>query len=116
MKLTKEEFKQYIISEVTRIGLAEGWLTTDSNSEQIEIPVIQESKETTTVQEPSKTQNEIALISESTEKLDKILKNDLDTAAPAVDTTTPLEVKKLNEEFKRMKQLVDFRSPLLIKD
>lgn len=118
MKLTQAEFKQYIISEVKKIGHAEGWLAPDSNSEPVNNTVIEESKETVetteSVQENNEKQKDVVLISESIEKLDKILKNDEPWVGK--QDTTPMDVKKLNEEFKRMKQLVDFRSPLLIKD
>jgi hypothetical protein len=80
MKLTKQQFKKFILNEVKKIALVEGW------SEDIE-----------KAENATKTENINVALEPTKEE-------------PKVELE---EVKKLTEEFKRMKELIDFRSPLL---
>ncbi len=114
MKLTKEEFKQYILSEVKKMAQEEGWLSEDSIQST---PVLEKNSIQDIVKEDVDAQipeEEILNISENTnQSAEKLIKEEF---APVEPMATPSEVKQLSEEFKRWKQLVDFRSPLLIKD
>ncbi len=101
MKLTKEQFKLYILSEVKKLGQAEGWLPRD---ETPKIAIDSAPVENTTVL------SENSIIAKDTETIIS------ETPAIIDEKITVSDVKKLNEEFKRMKHLVDFRSPLLMKD
>ena len=74
-KFTEKELREYLQSEVEKIGIAEGWIIKD-------LDIISETKGLTS--ESEKVQIE--------------------------------DVKLLAEEVKRMKDPVDFRSPLLKKD
>ena len=85
MKLTQEQFKQFILEEVKNIAIVEGWIKSTV------VVVVTESTEQTQIE-----------------------------GSPTVVAEEPkievAEVKRLAEEFTRMKALVDFRSPLLNKD
>lgn len=93
MKLTKEQFKQFILDEVKKIAIEEGWIAgsaestvvTESEKQASELPVIKE---------------EVIVAKETIEE-------------PKIEIA---EVKRLAEEFSRMKELVDFRRPLLSND
>ncbi len=119
MKLTKEEFRQYILSEVKKMAQEEGWLPENfiqnSTLESVETPitdVVTEDVITSTTN--SELQEEVLTIAESANNsVTKLLKEEFEPVAPSAEI---VEIKQLNEEFKRWKQLVDFRSPLLIKD
>jgi len=81
MKLSKEQFKRFILEEVKRIV----------SQEENVAPVI-----------PSIVTEEKAIVP-AKEVIEE----------PKIEIA---EVKRLAEEFTRMKELVDFRSPLLIKE
>ena len=113
MKMSKEEFKNYLVAEVKKIALSEG--INASNSDILEI-LKNLKKKLTTVK-----------LSEGTIDVKSISKENLNESFTVIppDSATPTtedaiegakEVKQLNEEFKRWKHLVDFRSPLLNKD
>jgi hypothetical protein len=86
--LTEKQFQNYLNSEVEKIGLSEGWLKKQPN-----IPVSQ-----------PKSINESLEFESSKETINES------------ESVTIEEVKILAEEFKRMRELVDFRSPLLLKE
>ncbi len=79
-RFTEKELKEYLKSEVEKIGISEGWIKTSKKAITTEF----ESSKKETISESENVQIE--------------------------------EVKLLAEEVKRMKELVDFRSPLLKKD
>lgn len=79
-RFTEKELKEYLKSEVEKIGISEGWITNSKKDTNTEF----ESSKKETISESENVQIE--------------------------------EVKLLAEEVKRMKELVDFRSPLLKKD
>lgn len=90
MKLSSKEFKNYIESEVKKIALNEGW--------GIDLNLISEN----TVK--SLNENEFEIINPSDwtkpeEKIEESSKIDIE------------RVNFLNEELKRMRELVDFRNP-----
>lgn len=79
-RLTESELKQYLKSQVEKIGISEGWITKQNETLNQEF----ESSKQETISESENVQIE--------------------------------DVKVLAEELKRMKELIDFRSPLLKKD
>lgn len=79
-RFTEKELKDYLKTEVEKIGISEGWIKTSKKAINTEF----ESSKKETISESENVQIE--------------------------------EVKLLAEEVKRMKELVDFRSPLLKKD
>jgi len=91
MIINKEQLKNFIISEVKKIISKNNNISPEKNIQEEVVDI--------------NSQN----ISEIFEDVNS------EQNTTNVDDTA-LEVKKLAEEFKRMKQLVDFRSPLLIKD
>lgn len=99
MRLTKVQFQEYIFSKVKKIAMEEGWLPA------AEVNLI---KEEPTIEETLSITNDKAPIEILTEK-------EFEKVSAPNESVTSKDVKKLTEEFKRMKQLVDFRSPLLIK-
>lgn len=82
MKLTNEQFKQFVLSEAKKIATEEGWIVNTTN--RLEKKELFENSNI-----------------------------NINTEADKVELG---EVKMLAEEVKRMKELVDFRSPLLKKD
>jgi hypothetical protein len=94
MKLTVEEFRNYVKKEVEKISIQEGWSLT------VTTPVSTEQKEEKTI------------VSENT----TISFENSDNITAEAEKIEVAEVKMLAEEVKRMKDLVDFRSPLLVKD
>lgn len=87
MKLTKKQLKEFILQEVEILSKSEGWdIDTTNESEEVQININEDFEDSTNI---------------TNEEIEKI------------ELT---EVKSLAEEFKRMKDLVDFRSPLLKKD
>lgn len=91
MKLTQEQFKQFILAEVKKIALEEGWIATDS----------------LVVSEGVKSNEEAPIVTEEVTTEQEIVEE------PKIEIA---EVKRLAEEFSRMKELVDFRRPLLSND
>lgn len=85
-KFTKKELKEYLRKEVEKTGIAEGWIA---------------NKLTIT--------NEIKKLNKNTELTD----NNIVKESEKIQLE---DVKLLEEEVKRMKELIDFRSPLLKKD
>lgn len=106
MKLTEDKFREIINATLKKMLL-------ENNDLEINEP----AKE-----EPAQEKIEETLSTETLKEDD--FDNVETTVTPAICdpmsskfwNSTPSEVKSLNEQFKRMKQLVDFRSPLLIKD
>jgi peptidoglycan hydrolase CwlO-like protein len=92
MKLKKAQLKELIIKEVRKIALTEGWLDAIEKAEKLKA---QNSK--------ASALNEGAELAQQ-------------KSSPEEPKVELVEVKRLTEEFKRMKALVDFRSPLLKKD
>lgn len=86
MKLNSIKFKEYILSEIKKIAKNEGW---NDNLETISENVVNSLNE-----------NEFELI-DPTDWEDKVSIND----------NTLKKVNSLNEELKRMRELVDFRNP-----
>ena len=74
MKVSKDKIKEFILQEVKKISIEEGWSLCKSTISESFVPNIDSEEE---------------------------VKVDIE------------EVKMLAEEFKRMKELVDFRRPLL---
>lgn len=92
MKLNSLEFKQYILNEVKNIAKTEGW---DNNINLLSENVIHSLDE-----------NEFELV-------DPAEWNDNTVNISVEDNTETLkQVNSLNEELKRMRELVDFRNPL----
>lgn len=93
MTLSKQQLKDFILSEVKKI------ITADENLNLPDNKIIQEATADLNIEN---------------------LNEEFETVLPATEEKNESEiigdVKKLSEEFKRMKQLVDFRSPLLMKD
>jgi hypothetical protein len=91
--LSKQQLKDFILSEVKKI------ITADENLNLPDNKIIQEATADLNIEN---------------------LNEEFETVLPATEEKNESEiigdVKKLSEEFKRMKQLVDFRSPLLMKD
>ena len=92
MKLSKKELQDYISSEVKKISIEEGW--------GVEFDKIQKIKE----------EKEISFEDDNVVTTKSINENE------EINNIQLEEVKLLAEEIKRMKDLVDFRSPLLKKD
>lgn len=109
MKLSKKQFKEYILQEVKKLALKEGILLKENN-----VDVVNEPAKDIINNEAKK--EEVASLKPKT------ISEEFETVIPVPDDnqTEPKfdvkDVKKLNEEFKRMKQLIDFRNPLLNKD
>lgn len=86
MKLNSPEFKEYILNEVKKIAQKEGW---DNNLDVISENVIHSLNE-----------NEYELVDPSEWPETTTIKEN-----------TLAKVNSLNEELKRMRELVDFRNP-----
>lgn len=86
MKLNSPEFKEYILNEVKKIAQNEGW---DDNLDVISENVIHSLNE-----------SEYELVDPSEWQETTISKEN-----------TLEKVNSLNEELKRMRELVDFRNP-----
>jgi len=101
MKLNSEEFKNYILNEVKLLSTKENW-DGDLNS------IVNTTFNTLN-------ENEFEVIDPETwsphagENIG-VLKEDIKKEI------NPENVQKLNEELKRMRELVDFRNPLFLKD
>ncbi len=101
--MTQEELTKYLINEIKQITLQEGITASDSDVAEI-----------------------LTNLHRELECIKILSKNDLNESfSPVKPEETPTteevlenvkEVKQLNEEFKRWKQLIDFRSPLLNKE
>lgn len=85
-RFTESELKKYLKKEIEKIGLSEGWIT---------------SKLDDTVE------------TNSSINIPEISKNEIVTESEYVKIE---DVKLLEEEVRRMKELIDFRSPLLKKE
>ena len=84
-RFTEKELKKYLQTEVEKIGISEGWIIKDLNESTETKDLIEETKE---------------------------LKNEAIVESEKIQIE---DVKLLAEEIKRMKELIDFRSPLLKK-
>lgn len=113
MKLTEEKFREIIKTSLLKMLM-----------ENNELEIIEPEPVQNPIEEQVAVEETINTETLKEDDFDKIEASSEQTVVqPAICDhvsdkfyTTPSEVKKLNEEFKRMKQLVDFRSPLLIKD
>jgi hypothetical protein len=86
MKLNSIEFKEYILSEVKKIAQNEGW---NENLETISENVVNSLNESEfELIDPSEWDNKVS-----------------------IQDNTLKKVNSLNEELKRMRELVDFRNP-----
>lgn len=112
MQLTQEQLKIFIAEQVQKMLLAEG-IDIDK------IKKIQSLK----LDSPTEVKEEAILVVNENIKIEE----EFETIVPNNESTTSFvniepdesivkDVKKLNEEFKRMKELVDFRSPLFKRD
>ena len=86
MKISEKEFKAFVLKEVKKIALDEGWLT-ENDLKRLEKENKKIVVESNQKQQPKETSG---TISEETK-----------------------EAKNLAEELKRMKYILDFRNPLL---
>lgn len=103
MKLTKTEFKKYIVKEVEKIALEEGWILKKEE-------IVEEGCSNNNCKckkENIKESNNIQLKEEDFE--DVIPPSELE------ENTTPKDAKLLSEELGRMKELLGFNNPLLKK-
>lgn len=107
MKLTKQQFREFILNEVKKMVANEGHNQSDEMSEKTAGTIVNRIEHNKKDDETKKTISETIV--------EPKLEIQLDTAKeePKVELE---EVKRLTEEFKRMKELIDFRSPLLKKD
>lgn len=98
MKYTFEEFQNYLMSEVKKIAINEGWgkKYEDIIDQDIVTLIPEKIVEEFEIVNLEKGSND--LVAEATEEKSVFNVND---------------IKSLNEELKRMKELVDFRNPLL---
>jgi len=141
MKLNKEQFKHFILNEVKKIAVQEGWVNKDvqAENEQNSVELKPGEKESVIngilnkkgVSVDRRTLEQLSdtdLISIDGEQADYASSSMREEKAPLTQKAEPVnesteepkieitEVKMLAEEFTRMKELVDFRSPLLRKD
>lgn len=107
MESYKEEFRKYILSEIKKIIYDKDLSHNSLKNNDVESKV----NESDTNKE-----KEILNLSKTDTPIQNILKEDFELISGENEKTNPTDVKKLSQEFKRWKQLVDFRSPLLIKD
>ena len=119
MKLSKEQFRQYILSEIKKIATKEGWLEDENIASESEVIAEQEhvcdcgcdgecSRKSHSDKKSAEKDFE-EVIPEAEEKeieaKEELIKEE--------EKSQPEDAKNLAEEVKRMKQLLDFRSPLL---
>ena len=113
MKLSKEELEEYIITQIKDVIINEGVKMDDKLIKQILSHLEKEfSKSDQNIYHMSN--EELLNIRNVDSKED--LNESFSVIKPEDIIENVEEVKKLNEEFKRMRHLVDFRSPLLMKD
>lgn len=122
--MTQEEFMKYLINEVKQVAQQEGIAASDSDVAEI-LKNLQSKLSKSNISELSDQEKELLPTIELTD-IKVLSKSDLNESFSLVKseenpTTEEVlesvkEVKQLNEEFKRWKQLIDFRSPLLNKE
>ena len=112
MKLSKKEFKKFILSEVTKVALEEGWVAEGdllsegcNNDEKCTCECGSDCKCGPDCKCKSKKDEE--------EPDKKKLEEGFEEVLPEKEEINPEDASVLAEEIKRMKQLLDFRSPLL---
>jgi len=93
MKLNSLQFKEYIIKEVKKIAQEEGW---EDNVNILSENVLKSLKE-----DDFEVIDPLEWKKEFTEKI-----------SAEKESETLKKVNSLNEELKRMRELVDFRNPL----
>lgn len=98
MKLNSKEFEQYVINEIKNLCQEENW---DSNLENL-------------ISEQTYT-----FLKEDEYELIEPEKTNIEETKTNLEEQKNLDLKKvnqLNEELKRMRQLVDFRNPFFSKE
>lgn len=112
MQLTQEQLKTFIAEQVQKMLLAEG----------IDIDKVKKIQSLKLITPTEVKEDVILEVNENTkiaEEFETIAPNNESTSSfmsTEPDESIIKDVKKLNEEFKRMKELVDFRSPLFQRD
>ncbi len=134
MKLNKEQFKEFIISEIKKVATEEGWFE-EGEKETCNCNHVHESKdslnecgcgcsecdnqesssEEETINTPSEEDFE-EVIPENKKKKEEVVSEEKKEEEEADEESTdanPKTAQVLSEELERMKHLLDFRSPLL---
>ena len=110
MKITKEEFKKMIISEVKEIAKQEGWINEFNSINECNCGCGEcSTKETENGEET--TTKVIAISLESPEAFEMVEPKEI--TEPLSESVRPQEVKKLAVELSRMQELLGLKNPLL---